>query len=332
MRTNSIENNRSKNRRNKNHGKQKAKQNIDNIGDIEDPLPNPTDKIRSSCLTTPVNSTGNIVDMQGSLDQGSIEKTEEEKNDNKNHNKKDLNDVNETIKQGDIFDIKKEKEDIKDLKECNKQSCSETEEKGNVIDEKEILSKEDKNIDNIEMDKHNETKSVNLLNEGNQGNACFNYNLNRNFNYHSVDFIEDMKKSINDKKNIDSIKSLAGSVEDLISVDENINNAYKTSKTKESEQIEEYINAQGVRFMPHQQLAPYGALCVRELFRFLVSLCSPLDKQNNEVMTHLGLNLLQVALEIAADHLSNFPSLLALVKDDLCRNLILVMMRYLYFC
>lgn len=141
-----------------------------------------------------------------------------------------------------------------------------------------------------------------------------------------------MKKSINDKKNTDSIKSLAGSVEDLMSVDENINNAYKTSKTKESEQIEEYINAQGVRFMPHQQLTPYGALCVRELFRFLVSLCSPLDKQNNEVMTHLGLNLLQVALEIAADYLSNFPSLLALVKDDLCRNLILVMMRYLYFC
>lgn len=77
--------------------------------------------------------------------------------------------------------------------------------------------------------------------------------------------------------------------------------------------------------MPHQQLAPYGALCVRELFRFLVSLCSPLDKQNNEVMTHLGLSLLQVALEIAADYLSNFPSLLVLVKDDLCRNLILVM-------
>lgn len=304
MRTNSMESNRGKNRRNKNHSKQKTKQNVDNIGDIEDPLPNPTDKVRSSCLTTSVSSTGNIVDMQGSLDQGSIEKIEEEKNDNKNHNKKDLNDVNETIKQGDIFDLKKEKEDIKDSKECNKQNCSETEEKRNVIDEKEILLKEDKNIDNIEIDKHNESKSVNLLKEGNQ---------------------EDMKKSINDKKNTDSIKSLAGSVEDLMSVDENINNAYKTCKTKESEQIEEYINAQGVRFMPHQQLTPYGALCVRELFRFLVSLCSPLDKQNNEVMTHLGLNLLQVALEIAADYLSNFPSLLALVKDDLCRNLILLL-------
>lgn len=109
-------------------------------------------------------------------------------------------------------------------------------------------------------------------------------------------------------------------MEDL-SIDESM---YKMSKAKEPEQIEEYVNSQGVRFIPLQQRAPYGALCVRELFRFLISLCSPLDKQNNEIMTHLGLSLLQVALEIAADALSNFSSLLALAKDDLCRNLILV--------
>lgn len=109
-------------------------------------------------------------------------------------------------------------------------------------------------------------------------------------------------------------------MEDL-SIDES---TCKMSKAKEPEQIEEYVNSQGVRFIPLQQRAPYGALCVRELFRFLISLCSPLDKQNNEIMTHLGLSLLQVALEIAADALSNFSSLLALAKDDLCRNLILV--------
>jgi brefeldin A-resistance guanine nucleotide exchange factor 1 len=88
--------------------------------------------------------------------------------------------------------------------------------------------------------------------------------------------------------------------------------------------MEEYVNSQGVRFMPLQQHTPYGSLCVRELFRFLVSSCSPLDKQNTEIMMHLGLSLLQVTLEVAADALSNFPSLLALAKDDLTRNLILV--------
>lgn len=123
-----------------------------------------------------------------------------------------------------------------------------------------------------------------------------------------------------EEKSIDLAQSPIGSVEDL-SIDENLSRA---SKMKESEQIEEYVNSQGVRFIPLQQRAPYGALCVRELFRFLISLCSPLDKQNNEIITHLGLSLLQVALEIAADALSNFSSLLALAKDDLCRNLILV--------
>ena len=116
-------------------------------------------------------------------------------------------------------------------------------------------------------------------------------------------------------------------MEDLSSVDDNSStcDVSKVPKIKlEEEPLEEYVNTQGVRFMPLQQHTPYGSLCVRELFRFLVSICSPLDKQNTEIMTHLGLSLLQVALEISADAISNFPSLLALAKDDLSRNLILV--------
>lgn len=108
-------------------------------------------------------------------------------------------------------------------------------------------------------------------------------------------------------------------MEDL-SIDDS---APKKSRVREPEQMEEYVNSQGVRFIPLQQRAPYGALCVRELFRFLISMCSPLKKQSKEIIS-LGLGLLQVALEIAADAITNFPSLLALVKDDLCRNLILV--------
>jgi hypothetical protein len=118
---------------------------------------------------------------------------------------------------------------------------------------------------------------------------------------------------------------------------------------------QDYINPQGVRFIPQETgkdgeilyffvylntkkkitfyyfcsfycigsapLLPYGVACVRELFRFLVSLCSPHDKQNTEVMIHIGLTLLTVALEIGADHIGRYASLLALVKDELCRNL-----------
>lgn len=89
----------------------------------------------------------------------------------------------------------------------------------------------------------------------------------------------------------------------------------------------EYINERGIRFTQVQQdlpISPYGLACVRELFRFLISLCNPRDKQNTDVMIHLGLTLLIVAFEVSADHIGRYATLLALVKDDLCRNLLSV--------
>lgn len=87
----------------------------------------------------------------------------------------------------------------------------------------------------------------------------------------------------------------------------------------------EYVNPRGVRFTPQSQegnlLIPYGIVCVQELFRFLIALCNPLDKQNNEIMIHLGLTLLTVALEVGADSIGKYNSLLPLCKDELCRNL-----------
>ncbi|KAI4455886.1 guanyl-nucleotide exchange factor [Holotrichia oblita] len=88
---------------------------------------------------------------------------------------------------------------------------------------------------------------------------------------------------------------------------------------------QEYVNPRGIRFTPQSQedlvLMPYGIASVRELFRFLISLCNPMDKQNTDVMIHLGLSLLTVALEVGADSIGKYSSLLSLVKDDLCRNL-----------
>ncbi|XP_023706010.1 Golgi-specific brefeldin A-resistance guanine nucleotide exchange factor 1 isoform X5 [Cryptotermes secundus] len=100
-----------------------------------------------------------------------------------------------------------------------------------------------------------------------------------------------------------------------------------TAGVKQAES-QDYINPRGVRFMSQeigqdgsQPLVPYGVACVRELFRFLISLCNPLDKQNTETMIHTGLSLLTVALEIGADSIGKYNSLLGLVKDELCRNL-----------
>ncbi|XP_043262335.1 Golgi-specific brefeldin A-resistance guanine nucleotide exchange factor 1 isoform X1 [Colletes gigas] len=323
MRTDSMESTRSKNKRNKNHFKQKAKPNLNDLDEMEAPLLSSVDRVKTDNLSTPtVSPVGNIVDMQGSLDQGTIEKTEEEKSDTKDYNKKDLNEKSEATKQESELDEQKKIQDETDTMEC-KENNNESETSTNTLTEKEQISQsENKSIEKEEADEQNQIKETPPIKQESQGN-CNNNILNK-FNNYIVCIIFVENQSVGDEKSIDLITSPTGSVEDL-SIDESISSGYKTSTVKESEQVEEYVNAQGVRFMPLQQLAPYGALCIRELFRSLISLCSPLEKQNNEVMMHLGLNLLQVALEIAADALSNFPSLLALVKDDLCRNLILLL-------
>ena len=69
---------------------------------------------------------------------------------------------------------------------------------------------------------------------------------------------------------------------------------------------------------------PYSLPCVRELLRFLVSLINPYDQHNTDVMIHMGLSLLTIALESGADHIARFQSLLALVKDEMAKNLVFV--------
>lgn len=71
-------------------------------------------------------------------------------------------------------------------------------------------------------------------------------------------------------------------------------------------------------------LIPYGMPCIRELLRFLISLCNPLDKQNTDAMIHMGLSLLTIALEVGADSIGKHDTLLEMVKDDLCKNLFAV--------
>ncbi|XP_028323608.1 Golgi-specific brefeldin A-resistance guanine nucleotide exchange factor 1 isoform X2 [Gouania willdenowi] len=86
----------------------------------------------------------------------------------------------------------------------------------------------------------------------------------------------------------------------------------------------DYVNPRGVRFTQTTQrdgasLIPYGLPCLRELFRFLISLTNPHDRHNTDAMMHMGLQLLTVALESA--QISSYQSLLVLVKDELCRHL-----------
>ncbi|XP_069394420.1 Golgi-specific brefeldin A-resistance guanine nucleotide exchange factor 1 isoform X3 [Paralichthys olivaceus] len=102
----------------------------------------------------------------------------------------------------------------------------------------------------------------------------------------------------------------------------------KDSTTEQSDSTSvhdmDYVNPRGVRFTQSTQkdgasLIPYGLPCLRELFRFLISLTNPHDRHNTDAMMHMGLQLLTVALESA--DIANYQSLLGLVKDELCRHL-----------
>lgn len=67
---------------------------------------------------------------------------------------------------------------------------------------------------------------------------------------------------------------------------------------------------------------PYGIPCVRELLRFLVSLINPYEKQNSEMMVHLGLKLLLVAVESDMDGIARHPQLANIVRNEFVKHLI----------
>ncbi|XP_066304243.1 Golgi-specific brefeldin A-resistance guanine nucleotide exchange factor 1-like isoform X1 [Branchiostoma lanceolatum] len=118
-------------------------------------------------------------------------------------------------------------------------------------------------------------------------------------------------------------ESLPENAEDADSVNEQSDTA-----SIQDIQDSEYVNPRGVRFTPQQTQkdgsgppVPYGLPCVRELFRFLISLTNPYDRHNTDVMIHMGLSLLTVALESGAGQIPRYNSLLGLIKDDMCKNL-----------
>lgn len=62
--------------------------------------------------------------------------------------------------------------------------------------------------------------------------------------------------------------------------------------------------------------------CIRELFRFNISLINDRDRHNNETMIGMGLSLLTVALETGGAHMSRFPSLREVITAALQPSLV----------
>ncbi|KAH7116070.1 hypothetical protein B0J11DRAFT_116620 [Dendryphion nanum] len=68
-------------------------------------------------------------------------------------------------------------------------------------------------------------------------------------------------------------------------------------------------------------IKPYSLPSIRELFRVLVDLLDPHDRQHTDTMRVMALRIVDVALEVAGPSIASHPSLANLAKDTLCRHL-----------
>lgn len=65
----------------------------------------------------------------------------------------------------------------------------------------------------------------------------------------------------------------------------------------------------------------YGLPSIRELFRVLIDLLDPHNRQHTDTMRVMALRIIDVALEVAGPSIARHPSLAILAEDDLCRHL-----------
>jgi brefeldin A-resistance guanine nucleotide exchange factor 1 len=69
------------------------------------------------------------------------------------------------------------------------------------------------------------------------------------------------------------------------------------------------------------EMKPYSLPSIAELFRVLVDLLNPHDRQHTDTMRVMALRIVDVALEVAGPSIANHPSLADLAKDHMCRHL-----------
>ncbi|PYH44546.1 Sec7 domain-containing protein [Aspergillus saccharolyticus JOP 1030-1] len=70
-----------------------------------------------------------------------------------------------------------------------------------------------------------------------------------------------------------------------------------------------------------EEVKPYSLPSIRELFRVLIDLLDPHNRQHTEPMKVMALRIIDVALEVAGPSIAKHPSLANLAQDDLCRYL-----------
>lgn len=277
-----------------------------------------TQQIQGSLSMSPNSSSGNIVDMQGSISQSEhVSDNYSIQDQRQNNNSLDSCTASLTSQ--------------KSFGEADQKSIETSAESKSTLNQENLKGYELKDQEIYTMNWKISALDEESTLEGSKQFSCRNEEEKQKEDEGNQ--IENERKQMEDERKQMKNEGKKNEVqkENKGSPNQNIENPNQIQKitqdlpqdTKQTNQ--EYINPRGIRFMPQTQedlmLIPYGLACVRELLRFLISLCNPIDKQNTEVMIHLGLSLLQVVFEVGADNIGKYTSLLALVKDELCRNL-----------
>lgn len=69
------------------------------------------------------------------------------------------------------------------------------------------------------------------------------------------------------------------------------------------------------------EIKPYSLPSMKELFRVLVDLLDPHDRQQSDTMRVMALRIIHVALEVAGPSIARHPALAVVAEDKLCRYL-----------
>lgn len=70
-----------------------------------------------------------------------------------------------------------------------------------------------------------------------------------------------------------------------------------------------------------EEVQPYSLPSIRELFRVLIDLLDPHNRQHTDSMRVMALRIIDVALEVAGPSIAKHPTISSLAKNDLCRHL-----------
>ncbi len=95
----------------------------------------------------------------------------------------------------------------------------------------------------------------------------------------------------------------------------------KTSEEAPIPTIEGIEDTEASEASESLDIKPYSLPSIKELFRVLVDLLDPYDKQQGDTMRVMALRIIHVALEVAGPSIARHPSLAFVAEDRLCRHL-----------